>query len=185
MGADLDWRQVSVLRAIGRYLRQGGVTYSQTYLAQALAANVDLARLLISLFETRFDPAPRLDDRPARAARSAELGDKIKTALNDVASLDHDRIIRSYLAVIEAIVRTNAFQPDRSAIALKLLPAQDPRPARAATGVRDLRLLAARRGRPPALRARSPAAGCAGRIAPRTSGPRSSAWSRRRWSRTP
>ncbi|HET9650410.1 MAG TPA: NAD-glutamate dehydrogenase [Microlunatus sp.] len=133
MGADLNWRQVAVLRAIGRYLRQGGSTYSQTYLAQALVANVDLAKALIVLFRTKFDPSLDLD-ADARAARVAELGTKITTALNDVASLDHDKIIRSYLAVISAVVRTNAYQTDRNAIALKLLPQKltdlpEPRPA--------------------------------------------------------
>ena len=52
-----------MLRAIGRYLRQVGVTYSQTYIAQALTANVDLARLLVTLFETQFDPRATVDDR--------------------------------------------------------------------------------------------------------------------------
>ena len=125
MGAELEWRQVAVLRTIGRYLRQGGSTYSQTYLAQALAANVDLAKSLVTLFETKFDPARRLD--PAqRNDLIAELSGKIKIALNDVASLDHDRIVRSYLAVIESAVRTNAYQPDRATIALKLLPRKIP-----------------------------------------------------------
>ena len=62
MRADLGWRDVSVLRAIGRYLRQVGITYSQTYIAQALSANVDLVRLLVELFRTRFDPDLGVDD---------------------------------------------------------------------------------------------------------------------------
>ena len=79
MGADLGWRQVGILRAIGRYLRQAGSTYSQTYVAQALSANVDLARLLVALFETKFDPELDLEhDRPRRR-RSTTCGDKIKT----------------------------------------------------------------------------------------------------------
>ena len=80
MGADLDWRDVSVLRSIGRYLRQVGVTYSQTYFAQALSSNVDIARQLIQLFRTRFDPRTGLDVK-ARAAATNELVDKIKKAL--------------------------------------------------------------------------------------------------------
>ena len=56
MGADLDWREVSLLRSIGRYLRQVGITYSQSYFAQALSSNVDIARHLVQLFRTRFDP---------------------------------------------------------------------------------------------------------------------------------
>ena len=72
MGADLGWRDVSLLRAIGRYLRQVGVTFSQTYIAQALVANVDLARLLVTLFQTKFDPAAAPGRRrPAGADRGA------------------------------------------------------------------------------------------------------------------
>ena len=125
MGADLDWRDVSVLRSIGRYLRQVGFTYSQSYFAQALSSNVDIARQLIQLFRTRFDPRTGLDVK-ARAAATNELVDKIKKALNDVASLDHDRILRSFLAVIQAMIRTNFYVPGRQAIALKLLPRQIP-----------------------------------------------------------
>ncbi len=72
MGADLGWRDVSVLRAIGRYLRQVGITFSQTYIAQALSVNVDLARQLVGLFRTRFDPELELDDQ-ARATRTADV----------------------------------------------------------------------------------------------------------------
>src|SRR5512133_539705 len=133
MGADLVWHDVSVLRSIGRYQRQVGVTYSQSYFAQALSQNVDVARQLIQLFRTRFDPQTGLDVK-ARTAASDELVDKIKKALNDVASLDHDRILRSFLAVIQAVIRTNFYVANRRAIALKLLPRQipdtpEPRPA--------------------------------------------------------
>ncbi len=133
MGAGLGWRQVSILRVIGRYLRQAGTTYSQTYIAQALTANVDLARLLSGLFETRFDPELALGPDPRRK-RSEALVASIEAALDDVASLDHDRIIRSFLAVIVAIIRTNAFQADRQAVTIKMLPREipdlpEPRPA--------------------------------------------------------
>ena len=80
-----------MLRSIGRYLRQVGITYSQSYFAQALSSNVDIARQLIQLFRTRSDPKSGLDIK-ARTAATTELVDKIKKALNDVASLDHDRI---------------------------------------------------------------------------------------------
>ena len=133
MAAELDWRQVSILRAIGRYLRQGGATYSQTYIAHALTANVDLARQLVVLFDTKFDPERRgsLKDRKEEVE---DLRDKIKVGLDDVASLDHDRIIRSYLAVMDAIVRTNVYQSGRETVAFKLLPRKipdlpEPRPA--------------------------------------------------------
>ncbi|MCW2812167.1 MAG: gdh, partial [Friedmanniella sp.] len=133
MGANLSWRQVGMLRAVGRYLRQAGSTYSQTYLAQALSSNVDIARTLVTLFETRFDPALDLSLEERRRQADA-ITAKIIRALGDVASLDHDRIVRSYLAVLTAVIRTNAFQPDRQALTLKLLPRlvpdlPEPRPA--------------------------------------------------------
>ena len=133
MGADLSWHQVAVLRAVGRYLRQAGTPYSQSYIAQALSGNVDIARSLATLLQVRFNPSTGLGPEQRTVQANAVI-DKIKTALGDVASLDHDRIIRSYLAVISAIVRTSAFSPDRPAIAMKLLPRlipelPEPRPA--------------------------------------------------------
>ena len=133
MAADLEWRQVTILRAIGRYLRQGGATYSQSYIANALTANVDLARLLVQLFEAKFDPA-RPGSMKHRNEEVEDLRDKIKIGLDDVASLDHDRIIRSYLRVSDAIIRTNVYQPGRETTAFKLLPRKiadlpEPRPA--------------------------------------------------------
>ena len=133
MGADLGWRQVGILRAIGRYLRQTGSTYSQTYVAQALNANVEIARLLVALFETKFDPGLSLS-KADRADEVEDLRDKIKLALDSVASLDHDKIIRSYLAILDAVIRTSFYQPGRDTIALKLLPRKipdlpQPRPA--------------------------------------------------------
>ena len=133
MGADLGWRQVGILRAIGRYLRQTGSTYSQTYVAQALNANVEIARLLVALFETKFDPELTLS-KTDRADEVEDLRDKIKLALDSVASLDHDKIIRSYLAILDAVIRTSFYQTGRDTIALKLLPRKipdlpQPRPA--------------------------------------------------------
>ena len=133
MGADLGWRQVGILRAIGRYLRQAGSTYSQTYVAQALSANVEIARLLVELFATKFDPDLELS-KADRADEVEDLRDKIKLALDSVASLDHDKIIRSYLTIIDAVIRTSAYQSGRDTIALKMLPRKipdlpQPRPA--------------------------------------------------------
>ncbi len=133
MGADLGWRQVGILRAIGRYLRQTGSTYSQTYVAQALNANVEIARMLVALFDAKFDPDLELS-KTDRADEVEDHRDKIKLALDSVASLDHDKIIRSYLAIIDAVIRTSFYQPGRDTIALKLLPRKipdlpQPRPA--------------------------------------------------------
>ncbi len=125
LAAGLDWSQVTILRAVGRYLQQAGSPYSQAYLASALTVNTDLARRLVELFETRFDPALERSEQ-GRAARVEELAAELGAGLDDVASLDHDRIIRSYLAVLGATQRTNHYVPGRQALALKLAPREIP-----------------------------------------------------------
>jgi len=106
--ARLSWRQVLVLRGYAKYLRQTSSTYSQEYVQDVLAANVHVAGLLVQLFEALFDPGPGAGD-PAGTAPDALVA-KVTAALDDVASLDQDRILRSLLALVQATVRTNHFQ---------------------------------------------------------------------------
>ena len=119
----LRWRQALVLRAYSRYMRQIGSTFSQGYLEEVVAGNVGITRLLVRLFETRFAPgAP--EDRQGAEDRIVE---EIEEALDHVASLDQDRILRSYLAMIQSTLRTNYFQSDddgidRTSVAFKLNP---------------------------------------------------------------
>ncbi len=117
--AGLDWRRIGVLRAYSRYLRQAGTTFSQEYIEAAVLANPTIAGLLVRLFEVRFDPD--LDED--RVAVQQVLIDDLDARLDEVASLDHDRILRSFRALILATTRTNHFQPDRPALAVKLDPA--------------------------------------------------------------
>ncbi len=116
-----------ILRAYARYLRQTGTAFSQLYIEACLVANVPLARLLVQLFEARFDPAFNGD----RGDHSEHLRSEIETSLEAVASLDQDRILRSFLALIDATLRTNYFQsgPDgepKPYVAFKLDPALVP-----------------------------------------------------------
>ncbi len=145
LAAGLSWRQVAMLRAYCKYLLQTGIAYSQSYMETTLARYPLLARLLVELFEARFDPATghesaseikrgmerfgtqlrmlvaddenamkalaalvkaRADSRDAQAtaARDALFG-----LLDRVASLDEDRILRSFIGVIEATLRTNYY----------------------------------------------------------------------------
>ncbi len=108
LAAGLTWRQATVLRAYAKYMRQGGTPFAQDYIEGALRGNVDITRLLVAYFEARFDPAER--DEEARAERTAGLEQGIGRALEDVVSLDHDRILRSYLTIMGATLRTNYFQ---------------------------------------------------------------------------
>jgi glutamate dehydrogenase len=104
--AGLAWHQVAVLRAYVKYLRQGGSTFSQEYIEQVLAANTGIARLLVTLFEASFDPS--------HVSAGRELIDGLieetEGALDAVASLDEDRILRSLRSVIRATLRTNLYQ---------------------------------------------------------------------------
>jgi glutamate dehydrogenase len=112
--AGLTWRQATVLRAYAKYMRQGNSPFALDYIEEALASNVDLTRLLVRLFEARFEPGRDhlAHDAEARTARVHEVEERIARALDDVASLDHDRILRSYLTHVRATLRTNYFQPD-------------------------------------------------------------------------
>ncbi|WP_341231415.1 NAD-glutamate dehydrogenase domain-containing protein, partial [Nocardioides salarius] len=126
LAAELSWRQVAVLRAYAKYMRQGGSPFQLDTIEEALSSNVDITRLLVRLFETRFDPA--CEDREAQLET---LRDELAGALDDVASLDHDRILRSYLIHVGATLRTNYFQRDeqgdpKSYLSLKLEPSAIP-----------------------------------------------------------
>jgi glutamate dehydrogenase len=104
--AELTWREVTLLRAIAKYLRQGGSTFSQAYMEEALAGNPDVARLLVELFRLRFEPSPG----EGRGAKVRGLVREIESRLDAIASLDVDRILRSFLSVIQGMLRTNYFQ---------------------------------------------------------------------------
>jgi glutamate dehydrogenase len=107
LGAGLAARQIVVLRAYCRYLLQTGVPFSQAYIERTLAANAGIARNLARLFETRFDPATA---RRGGDRRADKLIQEIRSALDSVASLDDDRILRAYLHLVRATVRTNFYQ---------------------------------------------------------------------------
>jgi glutamate dehydrogenase len=106
LDAHLTWRQVVVLRAYAKYLRQAGNTFSQDYIERVLRSNVIITRLLVRLFESRFDPA-RHD---GVGERSEGIAEEIRGELDEVASLDEDRILRAYWGLIQATLRTNYFQ---------------------------------------------------------------------------
>jgi glutamate dehydrogenase len=102
----LSWREVMLLRACAKYLRQGGVRFSEDYVQRVLRSNGAITRLLVRLFKSRFDPA-----RQSGAAERCEaITEEIRGQLDEVVSLDHDRILRSYLALIDATLRTNYYR---------------------------------------------------------------------------
>jgi glutamate dehydrogenase len=128
LAADLGWRECLVLRAYCRWLLQTGIPFSQVYMESVLADNAATAGRLVRLFLAAFDPAFAARPREAECAR-------LKRAINDdlarVTRLDEDRILRSFLATMDATLRTNYFQPaangqPKGYFAIKLDPAQVP-----------------------------------------------------------
>ncbi|SEF95122.1 glutamate dehydrogenase [Thermomonospora echinospora] len=117
----LTWSQAMVLRAYALYLRQTGTNFSKRYIEQVLLRNAAITRLLIRLWESRLDPALV----GGEAERSAGIAEELAGALDEVASLDEDRILRSYLAMINATLRTNHFQ-HKPYLSLKFDPERIP-----------------------------------------------------------
>jgi len=108
LGAGLTWREVTVLRAYAKYLRQAAFTFSQDYMEETLRRYPRIARRLARLFVARFDPAASPEERDARCL---ELTAAIEADLERVANLDQDRILRRFLNLIQSSLRTNYFQP--------------------------------------------------------------------------
>ena len=108
--AGLTWRQAVVLRAYAKYLRQAGSTFSQDYMEDALKNNTHTTRLLANLFQARLSPA----HAEAGVELTEGILEELDGALDKVVSLDEDRILRSFLNLIKATLRTNFFQQAQS-----------------------------------------------------------------------
>ena len=167
LAAGLGWRQVAMLRGYCKYLQQTGVTFSQTYMEETLARYPLVARLLVELFEARFEPGRdiKADPKTCAALRDSltalvpveerqqlgtileEMGadraldreaqidacmDALAIMLEKVSSLDEDRILRAFMAIINATLRTSYFQSKgeggtaRDYISFKFDPASVP-----------------------------------------------------------
>jgi glutamate dehydrogenase len=104
--ARLTGREISIVRAVARYLRQAAISYSDAYIIRTLLAHAEVSALLVRLFFARLDPDHRDD------ARAQELVTQIEQAIDEVTSLEEDRILRSFLAVVGAVLRTSYFRTD-------------------------------------------------------------------------
>ncbi len=126
--ANMPVRDVVAIRLIAKYLVQTGVPFSQAAMERALAKHAGVARQLMALFHAKFDPAGVGRNRARIVER---IADAVGRALVQVTSLDEDRILRAYLAVIKAMLRTNFHQRDaagrtRDYVSVKLDPARIP-----------------------------------------------------------
>jgi glutamate dehydrogenase len=109
LAAGLPWRDVSLVRALARYLRQARVLFSQDYLWTTLVRHAAIAAKIVTLFHMRFDPRVEIDVGE-RGVREAAIRTEIERLLDAVESLDEDRILRSFANLVGAAVRTNFYQ---------------------------------------------------------------------------
>ncbi|NOH47025.1 NAD-glutamate dehydrogenase [Vibrio rotiferianus] len=126
LGASLSGREISILRAYARYMRQVGFPFSQQYIEDTLSHYPDLATGLVNLFAKRFDPKHKGSEKGQN-----DLIKKITEELDRVESLDDDRIIRRYMEMITATLRTNYYQLDEDKqpkpwLSLKMKPSEIP-----------------------------------------------------------
>ncbi|PTU74875.1 NAD-glutamate dehydrogenase [Pseudomonas mangrovi] len=111
--ASMHWRDVALLRAYARYLKQIRLGFDLGYIASALLNHVDIARELVRLFRTRFYLARKLSAEDLQD-KQQRLEQAILAALDKVAVLNEDRILRRYLDLIKATLRSNFYQPDEA-----------------------------------------------------------------------
>ncbi|MEW5248469.1 NAD-glutamate dehydrogenase [Microbulbifer sp. 2201CG32-9] len=113
LAARLNWREVSMLRAYARYLKQIKFSASQPYIAATLASHVEITRNLVALFRAMFDPRINTSNKQDQT-RVERLISKIHDGLDGVDNLNEDQVIRRYLDLILATLRTNFFQLDEN-----------------------------------------------------------------------
>jgi glutamate dehydrogenase len=110
MEISLSWREVALVRALARFRQQSGFDPTQRVQEEALAAHPEVARLILELFQVKFDPAQKAS-LEKRRERAAAVMAQIEEALQAVESLDEDRVLRRLARLVGAIQRTNYHQP--------------------------------------------------------------------------
>ncbi len=106
--AKMTWREITILRTYVRYMRQIRYPFSRTYIEKALTDHPKISKLAVSLFKAWNDP----EHGDQAEMHAAGCGIAIDHELENVPSLDQDRILRTLCELIEATLRTNYFQPD-------------------------------------------------------------------------
>jgi glutamate dehydrogenase len=125
LGAQMDWKDIALLRAYARYMKQIRFGISESYIAETLCRYIPLSTLLVKLFHSRFGLDQ--DGAEQRETDTGRIEQQILDSLDDVRQLNEDRTIRRYCELIKATLRTNFFQLDddgqtKPYIALKMNP---------------------------------------------------------------
>ena len=107
--ASVTCRQVVLIRALGKYLRQTDFVYGSDYVDEVLTRHPRLVKLMIRLFYNNFDP--NIAEK-TRQDSLKTITDEIKDKLLKVVSSAEDKVIKRFFEIIKAIWRTNYFQLD-------------------------------------------------------------------------
>jgi glutamate dehydrogenase len=110
--AGLDTRALRVVQAISKYLRQAGIPFSDRYAERTLVAHPEIVKLMVELFAARHDPTLDGSDFAGLARHATELESTVLAAIDQVQSLDEDRILRAFLSIVQAVIRTNHYTRD-------------------------------------------------------------------------
>ncbi|WP_407072668.1 NAD-glutamate dehydrogenase [Phenylobacterium sp.] len=110
LALSLPWRDAALIRALARHRQQSGLDPSQRVQEEALAAHPAVARLILDLFRSKFDPATRASLETRRQQADAIMVQVVE-ALQEVESLDEDRVLRRLALLVQAAQRTNFYQP--------------------------------------------------------------------------
>ncbi len=108
VAANLNSRQISLLRAYSKYLYQAGFRYSQKYISDTLVKYRDFTKLIVNMFETKFNPSEVKD----RDSKVKDLLIKINKILSKVTDNADDIILNRFVNIIDSTLRTNFFQKD-------------------------------------------------------------------------
>ncbi len=112
LAADLDWREVMLVRACARYLKQIKLGLSREFMTDTFLNNIDYTVLAVDYFKTKFDPHSGLSAKQ-RDTRLADIETRCLALLDSVDSLSEDLVLRRYLELCKAMLRTNYFQKDQ------------------------------------------------------------------------
>ncbi|HLV78583.1 MAG TPA: NAD-glutamate dehydrogenase [Marinobacter sp.] len=126
----MDWREIALLRTYSRYMQQIRVPNSQTFIANTLVNHVGLTRILLEFFDIRFNP-DRSKNKGKSEATQKKLESEFLSGLEEVDNLSEDKVLRLYLELMQATLRTNYFQTGRNGepkpyISIKLDPTSIP-----------------------------------------------------------
>jgi glutamate dehydrogenase len=111
VSAQLDWRQVDLLRTYVNHGAQSGAGPSRAAIVDALVNNPRPARLLWDYFDAKFDPVKPATARERSSGSLAEIRQHFIASLDAVETVADDRILRALCSAVAATVRANFYAP--------------------------------------------------------------------------